>query len=138
MTETRHEVSDTVIALPAIRTAWTHIADRRDLLIKVRDLISDPQHHCTNTFAVDVANNSIEPEHHTAFAWCLLGAVRKIAFDVGASADLELQDEFIMALRFDDADEVANFNDTNGHDYVIDRLDRNIVRLDNAVRFYMS
>ena len=96
----------------------------KDNLIAARELIADPAHWTTGTYARHKNGNSIGPEESNACQWCSIGALRKV---MGSPAILCVTGSEGAALSEQmDGFDIASFNDTRTHAAVIAAWDRAI------------
>lgn len=51
------------------------MSEVREVLIRVRERLSDPSHWCQGSMALDEHDNPIDPQSKEACRWCLLGAI---------------------------------------------------------------
>ena len=110
-----------------------------EILIKVRELLSNKDHWTKGYYARNVRNDMIDPQDPAACTFCMYGAIYKVCPDIPFSAVgfkdpiiMQAHDEITRAIvelypAFKDEPE-ARFNDNSNttHEDVLKVLDRAI------------
>lgn len=99
-------------------------ATRRDILIKTRNKISDPNRWTKEQLAKDKDGNYTSPTAPDATCWCIAGAV--MTTGIGITGEVEIFDYLnkkANALRNDTTFHIATLNDEFTHEQVMAFLD---------------
>lgn len=97
-----------------------------DLLIRAREVISDPDRWTAHDFARNGVGHRVRPQDPTAVCFCSLGALAKVSKPVDASPGYTLVDEAEFHLSQFMEGDVPLFNDTRTHQEVLAAWDEAI------------
>lgn len=108
----------------------------KEVLQRARAVIDEPEHWCQGWFAQDRIGNNTRPDMFDAFAFCSIGAIRKVLYDEEIHSVMD-EVEAILALALcvekseslDRAATVVTFNDSNDHKAVLAAFDCAINKL---------
>jgi hypothetical protein len=95
--------------------------DKLEALRATRALITDPKHFTTGIMARDHTGHTCDPYDAEASSWCVIGAWERIT---GASDNIK-SDHVLRKLC---GDNLAHVNDSQGHEAVLEMLDKAIDR----------
>ncbi len=105
----------------------------KEVLIAVRELISDPKRWTQNAYArkgQDKFSMSVHPESKEATCWCMTGAIIKVCDDSSMEAQvIDLLQES-MTGPIPGVMLIAIFNDNHTHDEVMALFDKVIGNMD--------
>ncbi len=91
--------------------------------MKIRELLSEPKHWTQGAFAKDCDGITVPPSHPRAVCWCLIGAAHRCYPNLPQrSIALKQIEDAIVEEGF--CDDIADFNDHNGHEYIMELLER--------------
>ena len=96
----------------------------KEVLIKARELISDPNNWTAHAYARDAKGERVEINSPAACKFCALGAVQRV---IGRPHDPSLSRKAWNALHEQTSDySVASVNDNEGHAAVMEMFDKAI------------
>lgn len=102
------------------------MSEARDILVKVKDLLSDPEHWCKGWYARTATGVPTTPNAPDAASWCLTGAIRKVE----QKGHVALQQQVNRAFRLEDYPmNLPDLNDEHTHEEVLAEIDKAIERL---------
>ena len=119
-------------AKPKAKPAFALI-DQRDLLIKLKTKIQNPDNWTKYVMSRDATNFPCMPIHESACRWCLLGALESIipyARDPRAAHNILYSRLFSFTPR----GSVSDFNDSSTHEEVMTFLDKVINRVETEIK----
>ena len=90
----------------------------KELLIKARALIANPNHWTQTNFAHDTEGNSVAPSNEKACEWCALGAIMNIRYENANGYAIEDKAIEMLSLTISDFDKYENFRGVNNEDII--------------------
>ena len=106
----------------------------KQILIEVRDLLSDESRWAVGAPALDDRRLSVKPAGEKAKAWCLVGAIAKCSNDEGICppALLRYLDHIVKEYTRGGCDTAEVFNDYIDHAGMMHMLNQAIEKFDEA------